>query len=147
MNTLHLFTIGFTKKKAATFFELLQGAGVRRVIDTRLNNVSQLAGFTKRDDLSFFLQAVAGIDYRHLTDLAPTQSIFDNYKKHKGEWSTYEQDFLKLMQERQIEKILTPDLVDGACLLCSEATPHYCHRRLVAEYLNQQWGNIRICHL
>lgn len=84
MNTLHLFTIGFTKKKAATFFELLQGAGVRRVIDTRLNNVSQLAGFTKRDDLSFFLQAVAGIDYRHLTDLAPTQSIFDNYKKHKG---------------------------------------------------------------
>jgi len=147
MKTLSLFTIGFTQKKAALFFELLQTAGVKRVIDTRLNNVSQLAGFTKRDDLPFFLQAVAGIDYAHLTDLAPTQVILDNYKKRKGAWSTYEQDFLQLMQDRQIEKILTPDLVDGACLLCSEAKPHHCHRRLVAEYLKQHWGNISICHL
>jgi len=142
-----LFTIGFTQKSAQKFFETLKKAGVKRVIDTRLNNVSQLAGFAKRADLEYFLKTIDDIDYVHILDLAPTKDILDEYKKQKGDWSIYEQKFLKLMADRQIEKKVSPDLADGACLLCSEAKPHHCHRRLVAEYLNNKWGNIRIQHL
>ena len=146
-NSLNLFTIGFTKKTAAEFFETLNKSGVKRVIDTRLNNVSQLAGFAKRQDLEYFLDKLCQIEYLHLLDLAPTREILDEYKKKKGDWQTYEQKFLALMQERQIEDKIAPEILDGGCLLCSEAQPHYCHRRLVAEYLNRQWGNIKICHL
>ncbi|EKQ67997.1 hypothetical protein OsccyDRAFT_3536 [Leptolyngbyaceae cyanobacterium JSC-12] len=142
-----MFTIGFTQKSAQKFFETLKRAGVKRVIDTRLNNVSQLAGFAKRSDLEYFLKAIDDIDYIHILDLAPTKDILDEYKKQKGDWSVYEQKFLKLMADRQIEKKVSPDLADGACLLCSEAKPHHCHRRLVAEYLNDRWGNVNICHL
>jgi len=142
-----LFTIGFTQKSAQKFFETLKKAGVKRVIDTRLNNVSQLAGFAKRADLEYFLKTIDDIDYVHILDLAPTKDILDEYKKQKGDWSIYEQKFLKLMADRQIERKVSPDLADGACLLCSEAKPHNCHRRLVAEYLNKKWGNIRIQHL
>ncbi|MGI0484612.1 DUF488 family protein [Pantanalinema rosaneae CENA516] len=144
---VNLFTIGFTQKSAQKFFEILKKAGVKRVIDTRLNNVSQLAGFTKRADLEFFLKTVGDIDYVHILDLAPTQDILDEYKKNKGDWSIYEQKFLQLIANRQIEKKVSPDLINDACLLCSEAKPHYCHRRLVAEYLNGKWGNVNICHL
>jgi uncharacterized protein (DUF488 family) len=144
---VNLFTIGFTQKSAQKFFETLKKAGVKRVIDTRLNNVSQLAGFAKRADLEYFLKTIDDIDYVHVLDLAPTKDILDEYKKQKGDWSIYEQKFLKLIADRQIEKKVSPDLLDGACLLCSEAKPHYCHRRLVAEYLNAKWGNVSICHL
>ena len=144
---INLFTIGFTQKSAQTFFEMLQKAGVKRVIDTRLNNVSQLAGFTKKSDLQYFLKTIADIDYIHILDLAPTKDILDDYKKKKGDWATYEQKFLQLMANRQIEKQVTPELMGDACLLCSESKPHHCHRRLVAEYLNEKWGNIDICHL
>ncbi|MCU0536246.1 MAG: DUF488 domain-containing protein [Hydrococcus sp. Prado102] len=146
-NQVNLFTIGFTQKNAQQFFELLKKANVRRVIDTRLNNVSQLAGFTKKADLDYFLKTIGGIDYIHILDLAPTQDILDEYKKKKGDWSVYEQKFLNLMANRQIEKKISLDLIDGACLLCSEAKPHFCHRRLVAEYLNKKLGNINISHL
>lgn len=142
-----MFTIGFTQKSAQKFFETLKRAGVKRVIDTRLNNVSQLAGFAKRSDLEYFLKAIDDIEYIHILDLAPTKDILDEYKKQKGNWSVYEQKFLKLMADRQIENRVSPDLADGACLLCSEAKPHHCHRRLVAEYLNDRWGNVNICHL
>ncbi|MDG2989890.1 DUF488 domain-containing protein [Candidatus Synechococcus calcipolaris G9] len=146
-NQINLFTMGFTKKSAKNFFETLKKAGVKRVIDTRLNNVSQLSGFAKRSDLEYFLKTIDDIDYVHILDLAPTKDILDEYKKQKGDWSIYEQKFLKLIADRQIEKKLSPDLADGACLLCSEAKPHHCHRRLVAEYLNNKWGNVSICHL
>jgi uncharacterized protein (DUF488 family) len=144
---IQLFTIGFTQKSAQKFFESLKDQGVKRVIDTRLNNVSQLAGFTKKVDLAYFLKTIGNIDYIHSLDLAPTQDILTAYKKEKGDWTTYEQKFLQLMTHRQIENKIDLDLIDGACLLCSEAKPHHCHRRLVAEYLNQKWGNINICHL
>lgn len=146
-NQLSLFTIGFTKKNAQNFFETLKKVGVKRVIDTRLNNVSQLAGFSKKADLEYFLKTIGDIEYIHILDLAPTQDILDEYKKKKADWSIYEQKFLKLISDRQIEKKVSPDLIDGGCLLCSEAKPHHCHRRLVAEYLNGKWGNIKICHL
>jgi uncharacterized protein (DUF488 family) len=116
-------------------------------VDVRLNNISQLAGFTKRDDLSYFVDAICGIDYVHLPILAPTQDILDAYKKQKGDWSLYEREFLDLMRSRRIESEVSRELMNGACLLCSEDTPQHCHRRLVAEYLADKWGGIEIEHL
>jgi len=144
---MKVFTIGFTKTSAESFFRRLQSAGVKRVLDVRLNNVSQLAGFAKKNDLSFFLKALCGIEYAHRPELAPTKEMLDAYKKHKGQWTDYENQFLALMEARQIEETLPRHLVDDACFLCSEDKPHHCHRRLVAEYLRQKWGNLEIVHL
>ncbi|MFB8797786.1 MAG: DUF488 domain-containing protein [Microcoleus sp.] len=144
---INLFTIGFTQKSAEEFFGTLMQAGVRRVIDTRLNNVSQLAGFAKRKDLEYFLRTIGNIEYVHVLDLAPTQDILDDYKKKKGDWDVYEQQFLGLMRDRQIEHKVSSDLIDCSCLLCSEPKPHNCHRRLVAEYLSDKWKNVKINHL
>ncbi|HEY9637523.1 MAG TPA: DUF488 domain-containing protein [Coleofasciculaceae cyanobacterium] len=146
-NSVNLFTIGFTRKTAQQFFDTLVNARVKRVIDTRLNNISQLAGFTKRTDLEYFLRKIGDIGYVHLLELAPTKDILDDYKKNNGDWATYEKKFLKLINERQIEKKISPELLAGSCLLCSEAKPHHCHRRLVAEYLKDKWRNINIYHL
>jgi len=142
-----LFTIGFTKKSAEKFFGLLADAGVRRILDVRLNNTSQLAGFAKSRDLKFLAKRVCDADYMHLPELAPTQDILDEYKKQKGSWEDYERRFLALMREREIEKTMDKEAVDGGCLLCSEHQPHHCHRRLVAEYLAEEWGNLDIVHL
>jgi uncharacterized protein (DUF488 family) len=139
--------MGFTQKSAEQFFEILIKSGVKTVIDTRLNNVSQLAGFTKKNDLKYFLKQFGGIDYVHILDLAPTKDILDEYKKNKGDWEVYEQKFLRLISDRQIEKKVTPELLNHGCLLCSEVKPHNCHRRLVAEYLSRKWENIEVCHL
>ena len=147
MKKIRVFTIGFTKKSAEKFFKMLKAAGVKRVIDVRLNNVSQLAGFAKRDDLRFFLKTICGAEYLHLPELAPTKEILDAFKKNKGEWSAYEKDFSALLAKRRIEEKLAMETLDDACLLCSEDTPDFCHRRLVAEYLNHRWGNIKIVHL
>jgi uncharacterized protein (DUF488 family) len=146
-NTINVSTIGFTKKTAKTFFDLLKKSGAKRLIDVRLNNVSQLAGFAKRDDLSYFLGEILGIEYIHLPGLAPTQEMLDAYKKEKGDWSIYEQRFLNLMADRKIEERLSPDQIADGCLLCSEEKPHHCHRRLVAEYLRSRWGGVNIQHL
>ncbi len=145
---MKLFTIGFTKKSAETFFTRLKNAGVKRLIDVRLNNVSQLAGFTKKDDLRFFTRAICNIDYLHLPELAPTADILNAYKKAKnGDWQLYERQFLELIRSRQIEDTIPRELLDGACLLCSEEKPHHCHRRLVAEYLKDKWGDVDIEHI
>ena len=145
---MKLFTIGFTKKSAESFFGKLQRAGARRLVDVRLNNVSQLAGFAKRDDLKYFLKAICNIDYVHIPDLAPTEEMLDAYKKHRAEdWSWYEREFLDLMRTRGIENTMSRTLLDGACLLCSEDKPEHCHRRLVAEYLKQAWGDLEIEHI
>ena len=143
---MKIFTIGFTKTTAEKFFSRLKRSGTRRIVDVRLNNKSQLSGFAKRDDLSYFAEELCGMGYRHMPELAPTQDILDAYKKKKGPWSEYEEKFLDLMAERQIERIDREQL-DGGCLLCSEDKPHHCHRRLVAEYLNQKWGDVEIVHL
>jgi len=144
---IKLFTIGFSKKPAQRFFSMLSEAGVRRVIDIRLNNVSQLAGFTKRDDLRFFLRSIGGMDYVHLIELAPTGEILESYRGKGGDWSVYEKDFLHLIAERHIEKQVPKDLFHHGCLLCSEEAPDRCHRRLVAEYLRDKWGDMEIVHL
>jgi uncharacterized protein (DUF488 family) len=144
---MKIYTIGFTQKSAEAFFARLHTAGVKRLVDVRLKNVSQLAGFAKRDDLRYFTRAICGIDYVHLTELAPAEEMLDAYKKQKGDWAVYERRFLALMAERRVEETLSPAVLDGGCLLCSEETPEHCHRRLVAEYLKQKWGDVEIEHL
>lgn len=144
---MKIYTIGFTKKSASTFFGLLQKSGAERLIDVRLNNVSQLAGFAKRDDLSYFLAEICGMNYSHELQLAPTKAMLDDYKKHGASWHDYERWFLDLVAERQIEDRIAPTLLDNAVLLCSEATAHHCHRRLVAEYLVERWHNVIVEHL
>ena len=145
--SLRVFTIGFAETSAKEFFTLLKRSGARRVVDVRLNNTSQLAGFSKRDDLQFFLKEVCGMEYVHVPDLAPTQDILDDFKKHKGSWSVYEQEFNNLMAKRSIEASVAKDLLDQGCLLCSEKKPHQCHRRLVVEYLRRHWGELESTHL
>jgi uncharacterized protein (DUF488 family) len=144
---MKLFTIGFTKRSAQEFFTKLQSAGVRSLVDVRLNNTSQLAGFSKRDDLKYFTETICQVGYLHLTELAPTAEILDPYKKRKGDWTVYEREFLALIAARKIEQTLAPATLDAACLLCSEKQPHHCHRRLVAEYLKEKWDGVEIHHL
>ena len=144
---MKIFSIGFTKKPAEVFFSRLRNAGVRCLIDVRLNNVSQLAGFTKRDDLRYFSKAICNIDYLHVPDLAPTADLLNAFKKHKGDWAIYQRQFLDLMKARKIEDTMRRKVRDGACLLCSEEQPHHCHRRLVAEYLQEHWGDVEIEHI
>lgn len=145
---MKIATIGFTQTTAERFFERLQSAGVTKVIDVRLHNTSQLAAFAKADDLAFFLRKIAGIQYTHQPLLAPTDEMLKTYKKEKGDWGVYQGRFLALMQEREIESKLKPETLEGACLLCSEAKPHHCHRRLVCEYLNEKWnGKLSVQHL
>ena len=141
-------TIGFTKTTAEGFFERLLKSGVKRVVDVRLRNTSQLAGFAKSDDLAYFLKKIGGIEYAHQPLLAPTDAMLKAYKKEKGDWDAYEARFMALMAQRQIENRLRPEMLEGTCLLCSEATPHHCHRRLVCEYLNDKWnGALTVRHL
>ena len=148
MNQAKLCTIGFTKTNAEGFFERLRKASVKTVIDVRLHNTSQLAAFAKADDLAFFLKKIGDIKYLHEPLLAPTDSMLKAFKRDKGDWNTYESRFRALMAERQIERRITLDSLDGACLLCSEATPHHCHRRLVCEYLNERWGGaLKVNHI
>jgi uncharacterized protein (DUF488 family) len=144
---MKLYTIGFTKKSAETFFETLQKSGARRVLDVRLNNISQLAGFAKKQDLAYFLARICGMEYEHLPILAPTQDMLNTYKKLRGSWSDYERKFLELMRDRGIECEIPQELIADACLLCSEDKPVHCHRRLVAEYLKNNWGDVEIMHL
>jgi uncharacterized protein (DUF488 family) len=144
---MKLFTIGFTRKSAEQFFTKLQGAGVRRLVDVRLNNTSQLAGFTKRDDLKYFTETICGIPYLHMPALAPTAEILDPYKKKKGDWGLYESAFQDLMAARKIAETIDRETLSEACLLCSEEQPDHCHRRLVAEYLADHWGGVDIHHI
>lgn len=144
---MRLFTIGFTKKSAQNFFSKLKESGADRIVDVRLNNVSQLAGFAKKTDLQYFLQQICDMEYVHLSSLAPTQDMLDRYKKAKGEWRDYEKDFIDLMKRREIESSVPEHLISNACLLCSEEKPNQCHRRLVAEYLRSHWGDVEIIHL
>ncbi len=148
MERTNVSTIGFTKTNAENFFERLLSAGVTKVVDVRLHNTSQLAGFAKADDLDYLLKKIGGIQYLHQPMLAPTDSMLKAFKKEKGDWRAYEVSFLGLMAERQIEQRFKPEMFDRACLLCSEDKPHQCHRRLVCEYLNEKWnGALKVLHL
>src|SRR2546422_132420 len=140
--TSTLFTIGFTQKTAEEFFRLLQDAGVRSVIDVRENRGGQLSGFAKYPDLAFFLDRLVAIEYIHEPLLAPSEEIREAYRKAK-DWGQYEKSFFELMQQRNVLESLTPGQFEGnVALLCSEADPEKCHRRLVAEMLSRHWNTL-----
>lgn len=142
------YTIGFTQKGANKFFTLIKDNNVSRVIDVRINNTSQLSGFAKQNDLKFFLTELCNADYIHLEELAPTKDILSDYKKKIITWEAYEDKFLNLITKRNIERTVDESLLDNGCLLCSEHKPHYCHRRLVVDYLNSHWKTaIEVVHL
>lgn len=145
---MSVYTIGFTKKSAEKFFNLLKNNNVSLLVDVRLHNVSQLAGFAKRDDLKFFLRELCQAEYQHAPQLAPEDPMLKSYKNKEITWQMYEGRFLDLMEKRNIESLFSPSDLEGACLLCSEDKPHHCHRRLVADYLNQKWKiSLEVKHL
>ena len=145
---MEIYSIGFTQKSAAEFFETLKAHGIERLLDVRLNNTSQLAGFAKQADLAYFLKEICGAAYEHEPLLAPTQEILDAFKKKKGDWQVYTEEFLNLMRGRRIESALSKESFEKkTVLLCSEPTAEHCHRRLVLEYLEEHWGDIMIHHL
>ena len=145
--TITLYTIGFTKKNAEIFFSLLRDNNIKTLIDVRLNNVSQLAGFTKKNDLEYFLKEICDITYLHKPDFAPTKDILDGYKKKEISWQIYEEKYLDLLDQRQVSKKVKLDELDMSCLLCSESNSDHCHRRLLAEYLKDVKSNVTIRHL
>lgn len=145
---MEIYTIGFTKKTAEKFFETLKRAAIKQLIDVRLNNISQLAGFTKKADLAYFLRQICDAEYIHQPILAPTNELLSAYKKEDHNWAKYEMGFMNLMRDRKIEEKLDKHFfVTRSVLLCSEATAEHCHRRLVAEYLAEKWGSVSIVHL
>jgi uncharacterized protein (DUF488 family) len=144
---IRLFTIGFAGKSAEQFFSLLQHNNVKTVVDTRLNNTSQLSGFAKADDLKYFLKQLADIDYMHSLAFAPTKDLLDKSRKNKFSWEEYETAYIKLLEERNILQATDIDALHNCCLLCSEHSPENCHRRLLAEYLKAHRQDILIVHL
>lgn len=145
---MEIYTIGFTQKSARQFFDILKSNGIRRLVDVRLSNTGQLAGFTKSVDLAYFLHAICGAEYIHQPLLAPTKELLSDYRHGKRTWAEYEDIFNALLAERRIETAISPDLFDiPAVMLCSEPTAEQCHRRLVAEYLQRHWDDVTIRHL
>jgi uncharacterized protein (DUF488 family) len=145
---MEIYSIGFTQKSAAEFFGALKRAKIRRLMDIRLNNTSQLSGFTKAADLPYLLKEICKASYVHEPMLAPTKELMDGVKKEKGSWDGFEWRFLKLMREREVETRLDrKGFADATVLLCSEPTAEHCHRRLVLEYLAERWGDVTIRHL
>lgn len=144
---MNLYTIGFTKKSAEDFFSILIKNSVSRIIDTRLNNKSQLAGFSKEEDLKYFLKKISNIDYVYMPQWAPTDEILNGYRKKLISWEEYEKKYTDVLKARNILENLDLTILENACLLCSEEKPEYCHRRLLAEYLAKHNNNIKIIHL
>lgn len=146
-----VYTIGFTQKNAQTFFKLLNQNGIKRLLDVRINNTSQLAAFAKRDDLAYFLEALCDAEYVHEPLLAPTKVLLKQYRSGELDWERYEKEFLNLLAEREIETYISPAFFAvPTVLLCSEATAEHCHRRLVLNYLHAAWGSkdsLSIIHL
>jgi len=132
---MKLFTIGFTKTTAEHFFSRLSTAGVKKIIDARLNRDGQLAGFAKAQDLQFFLERLASIKYVAEPLLAPSAEALQMYRKKEMQWEEYAAEYLRLIRARGVETSLDPAGLDESCLLCSEPKPDRCHRRLAAEYL------------
>ena len=137
---MNLFTIGFTQKSAKQFFNLIKSNNIDMLVDIRLNNKSQLAGFTKGDDLQYFLGEICNCKYQHCVEYAPTKELLDDYKKKKISWDDYVATYIPLITKRNgIAKFIDRfDKYNNVCLLCSEAEPKQCHRRLLAELIEKQ---------
>ena len=146
MKILKVYTIGFTKRSAENFFETLRENHIRRLIDIRLNNSSQLAGFAKGKDLKYFLEIILNATYIHMPEFAPTKALLEDYRKKRITWEQYQEIYLELIVSRRIREKYKPDLYSDSCFLCSEFDPDYCHRRLLVEYLADE-NNWSIVHL
>ena len=146
---MKIYTMGYTKKSAEEFFGALEKHDIERVLDVRLKNTSQLAGFTKRDDLEYFLQRVLGADYFHMDFLAPTPELLKSYRESGEDWDLYERQFRELLEERDVLSRLEREFFSErqCCLLCSEPDADHCHRRLVAEHLREAWSDVEVVHL
>lgn len=145
---MRIHTIGFTRKTAEEFFALLRDVGIGRVIDVRLSNTSQLAGFSKRDDLAFFLDEILGAGYEHPPELAPSRELFRAWRREDLPWERFVDRFRGLLAERGVADRLTPaDFDPPTVLLCSEHEPDRCHRRLIVEHLADAWGEVEAHHL
>lgn len=142
-----LFTIGFTNKSASQFFGLLDDNNVSSIVDTRINNVSQLSGFAKGQDLAFFARKIGNIDYKHVLDFAPTKDLLSDYRNKKISWDQYEIEYLNLLDIRKISQKIDIESLHQNCLLCSEHSPEKCHRRLLAEYFQKTRNDVKIVHL
>ncbi len=146
---MKVFTIGYSKKTAQQFFTLLkqQRPSLVRLVDVRLKNTSTLAGFTKKNNFPFFLEKICNIEYVHRLDLAPDRSMMDHPTTNPLSYEQYKEQFFKLLAERQIETTVPRELIDGACLLCSEPSANDCHRKMVTDYLQEKWGGLEVIHL
>ncbi len=147
---MDIYTIGFTQTTAQRFFERLADAKIKRVLDVRLNNSSQLAGFAKAGDLEYFLSAILRASYEHDPRLAPTPELLTAGRKARtaAEWHDFERRFRELMNEREIHTHLDrASFRTRTALLCSEATAEHCHRRLIGEHLGQHWPEVSIVEL
>ena len=144
---IKLYTIGFTGKSAEQFFILLKNNGVKKILDIRINNASQLAGFAKGSDLKYFAKEIGNMAYEHNIDLAPTKEMLTRIRSKELSWKEYEVEYLQLIKSRKIEKKIDIPKLHNTCLLCSEHTPEQCHRRLLAEYFKTLNDNIEIVHL
>lgn len=144
---IKLYTIGFTGKPAEKFFNLLRNNGVKKIVDTRINNVSQLSGFAKGSDLKFFAAEIGQMSYEHKVDFAPTKELLLKYRNKQLTWEHFASEYINLLDMRKISKKTKVDLLHENCFLCSEHTPEKCHRRLLAEYLKQVRNDIQIIHL
>ena len=144
-----LYTIGFTKKNARKFFGLLKQAGVKKLVDIRINNSSQLAGFAKGNDLEYFMSELCGAGYVHLTDMAPTRELLKDYQEKVIDWPGYTVVFNNLLASRHLAERYHIEDFDQCCFLCTEDTPEKCHRRLVVEYLktHNPDKDVKIIHL
>ena len=146
---MNLYTIGFTQKTARDFFNKIKNNEIELLIDIRLNNVSQLAGFAKGKDLEYFLKELCNCEYVHDDIFAPTKELLDNYRAKKVSWNDYEQVFAEIMDKRNLYERFKSLYMKhkNVCLLCTEPTAEQCHRRLVAEYLKKHIENIEIIHI
>ena len=144
---IKLYTIGFTGKSARKFFGLLEQNQVKKIIDTRISNNSQLAGFAKEKDLEFFAQRLANIAYTHEIKFAPTKELLARYRKKQLSWEEYAKEYLNLLDARNVKAEVAPESLQACCLLCSEDSPEKCHRKLLAEYLQTLDSTIEIIHL
>ncbi len=144
---IKLYTIGFTSKPAENFFNLLINSGVKKIVDTRINNVSQLSGFAKGSDLKYFAKEIGNMSYEHNIDFAPTKELLSHYRNKEISWEEYEIEYLNLLDMRNVSQKTDIEKLHENCLLCSEHAPDKCHRRLLAEYLQHVKGDIQIIHL
>ena len=143
-----IYTIGFTGKTAREFFDLLNSTDAKYLADTRLNNNSQLAGFTKKGSIEYFVEKLTRLKYIELPLLTPEKEMFQQYRKD-GDWELYESKYNQLLDRRSAVETIDRTLLDaGVILLCSERTPEKCHRRLASEYLRANgFPQVEILHL